>query len=162
LTRFVLIVLATSGTIPSIAQAEELVGRATVVDGDTLGIRDQRIRLHGIDAPESSQLCTTAGDKDWRCGQKAANALSEKIGQRNVRCVGTKRDRWKRLIAVCFVGDQDLNGLLVRRGWAVAYRKYSKDYVPQEERARRAKVGVWSGEFVMPWDWRKSKRTKAK
>jgi endonuclease YncB( thermonuclease family) len=162
LTRFVLIALAISGTIPSIAQAEELVGRATVVDGDTLGIRDQRIRLHGIDAPESSQLCTTPNGKDWRCGQKAANALSEKIGQRNVRCVGTKRDRWKRLIAVCFVGDQDLNGWLVRRGWAVAYRKYSKDYVPQEERARRAKVGVWSGEFVMPWDWRKSKRTKAK
>jgi endonuclease YncB( thermonuclease family) len=142
------------------ANAEELVGRASVVDGDTLEIRGEKIRLHGIDAPESSQRCTRPTGKQWRCGQQAANALSERIGQRNVRCEGNKRDRWKRRIAVCYLGNQDLNAWLVRRGWAVAYRKYSKDYVPQEDRARQAKAGVWSGTFEMPWDWRKAQRSK--
>ena len=146
--------------VPTVAGAEELIGRATVVDGDTLGIRDQKIRLHGIDAPEASQRCTRPNGEQWRCGQQAANALSEMIGQRNVRCDGKKRDRWGRLIAVCYLGSQDLNAWLVRRGWAVAYRKYSKDYVPQEARARQAKIGVWSGTFDMPWDWRKAQRNK--
>jgi endonuclease YncB( thermonuclease family) len=146
--------------VPGIVHAEELIGRATVVDGDTLSIRDTRIRLHGIDAPESSQHCTRPNGKEWRCGQQAANALSDKIGHRNVRCEGKKRDRWGRLIAVCFLGDQDLNAWLVRHGWAVAYRHYSKDYVPHEDRARKARVGVWSGTFDMPWDWRKAQRSR--
>jgi endonuclease YncB( thermonuclease family) len=158
--RRVTLLTALALLVPNIASAEELTGRATVVDGDTLGIRDQKIRLHGIDAPESSQRCTRPNGEQWRCGQKAANALSEKIGHQNVRCVGKKRDRWKRLIAVCYLGNEDLNAWLVRRGWAVAYRKYSKDYVPQEERARHAKVGVWSGMFDLPWEWRKAQRTK--
>jgi endonuclease YncB( thermonuclease family) len=146
--------------VPSVVHAEELIGRATVVDGDTLGIRDQKIRLHGIDAPEASQRCTRPSGEEWRCGQKAALALSEKIGHRNVRCEGIKRDRWGRLIAVCFLGNQDLNAWLVQRGWAVAYRKYSNDYVEQEDRAQKAKLGVWSGTFDMPWDWRKAQRSK--
>ena len=146
--------------VPSTVNAEELIGRATVVDGDTLGIRGEKIRLHGIDAPEASQRCTRSTGKEWRCGQQAANELSDKIGHRNVRCEGTKRDRWGRLIAVCFLGDQDLNAWLVRRGWAVAYRRYSKDYVGQEDRAQKAKLGVWSGTFDMPWDWRKAQRRK--
>ena len=154
----VLVILAL--IVPSGANAEDLVGRASVVDGDTLEIRGEKIRLHGIDAPESSQRCTGRKGKEWRCGQKAALALSDKIGQSNVRCVGDKRDRWGRLIAVCFSGTQDLNAWLVRRGWAVAYRKYSKDYVPHEDRARKARVGVWSGAFEMPWDWRKAQRSK--
>jgi endonuclease YncB( thermonuclease family) len=61
---------------------------------------------------------------------------------------------------VCFLGSEDLNAWLVRRGWAVAYRRYSKDYVPQEDRALRAKTGVWSGTFEMPWDWRRAQREK--
>lgn len=160
-TRTLLLVLSIGIiAVPSTAAAEELVGRATVVDGDTVGMRGQKIRLHGIDAPEASQRCTRSNGKEWRCGQQAANALSEMIGHRNVRCVGDKRDRWRRLIAVCYVGEQDLNAWLVRRGWAVAYRRYSKDYVPQEDRARRAKAGVWSGSFEMPWDWRRAQRNK--
>jgi endonuclease YncB( thermonuclease family) len=155
-TLVVLLMLA----VPSVVHAAELIGGATVVDGDTLGIRDQKIRLHGIDAPEASQRCTRPSGEEWRCGQKAALALSEKIGRRNVRCEGTKRDRWQRLIAVCYVGEQDLNAWLVRRGWAVAYRKYSKDYVSHEDRARQAKRGVWSGSFDMPWDWRKARRNR--
>jgi endonuclease YncB( thermonuclease family) len=158
--RRVALLAAIAASVPSQVHADELVGRASVVDGDTVGIRDQKIRLHGIDAPEASQLCTRPNGEQWRCGQQAANALSEKIGQRNVRCDGKKRDRWGRLIAVCYLGSQDLNAWLVRRGLAVAYRKHSKDYVSQEARARKAKIGVWSGTFDMPWDWRKAQRSK--
>jgi endonuclease YncB( thermonuclease family) len=138
--------------------AEELIGRATVIDADTVEIRGQRIRLSGVDAPESSQRCTRTDGAEWRCGQKAANALSEKIGHRNVRCVGDKSDRWKRLIAVCYLGKEDLGAWLVENGLAVAYRKYSKAYVDHEEMARCNKSGIWSSSFVMPWDWRRGVR----
>jgi len=59
-----------------------------------------------------------------------------------------------RIIAICFKDTEDLNRWMVASGWAVAYRKYSLDYVADEERAHRAKVGIWSGTFAMPWDWR--------
>ncbi|MEM8606979.1 MAG: thermonuclease family protein [Myxococcota bacterium] len=138
--------------------AVTLVGQATVIDGDTLEIRGKRVRLHGVDAPESSQQCTTPSGKRWRCGQKAALALSKKIDRQNIRCSGKKSDRYGRLVAVCRVGDVNLNQWLVRRGWAVAYRPSSKDYVPDERVAKEAGRGVWSGTFVMPWEWRKGTR----
>lgn len=126
---------------------------------DTQGSHRYRpAKLQRSDAPESSQRCTRADGAEWRCGQKAANTLSEKIGHRNVRCVGEKRDRWKRLIAVCYLGKQDLGAWLVESGLAVAYRKYSKAYVAHEDKARRSKSGIWAGSFVMPWDWRRGVR----
>ena len=76
-----------------------------------------------------------------------------------MRCEGSRRDRYGRLIAVCFDADgTDLNGWLVSQGWALAYRRYSKQYIRQEEAARKARRGMWSGRFVKPWQWRRGKR----
>lgn len=134
-----------------------IVGQASVIDGDTIEIHGQRIRLHGIDAPESRQTCSEATGKPYRCGQKAALALSDKIARRLVSCEPRDMDRYKRVVAVCQVAGTDLNAWLVSQGLAVAYRQYSHDYVAQEDTARRAKRGVWAGVFVMPAEWRRTK-----
>ncbi|MCV2876312.1 thermonuclease family protein [Rhodobacteraceae bacterium XHP0102] len=138
--------------------ANELVGVASVIDADTIEIRGVRIRLHGIDAPESRQLCRRNSGDEWRCGQQAALALSDRIGRRTVNCAVRDVDRYDRAIAVCTQDNQDLNRWLVNEGWAVAYRRYSRDYIEAEDQARRAGRNIWSGEFLMPWNWRRGQR----
>jgi endonuclease YncB( thermonuclease family) len=143
--------------ISPLAHAADLSGNPRIVDGDTLHINKTKIRLHGIDAPESKQTCA-ADSVEWPCGQDATKALADVINDQPVICKGDKRDRYKRLIAVCYVGETDLNAWMVRKGWALAYRRYSKDYVDEETAARDDRVGMWRGEFAPPWEWRRSKR----
>jgi endonuclease YncB( thermonuclease family) len=145
--------------LPLSISAETITGIASVIDGDTLEIRGTRIRLHGIDAPESSQRCIRLFGQEWRCGQQAALALSDWIGRRSVSCEERDIDRYGRTIAVCSQDGVDLNSWMVREGWAVAYPQYSRDYVGEEADARRAGRNIWSGSFVMPWDWRRGVRT---
>ena len=133
-------------------------GTASVIDGDTIEIHGQRIRLDAIDAPESSQLCLDAAGKRYRCGQKSAFALADMIGRSSVACEPKGRDRYQRIIAVCFKGGTNLNAWMVAQGWAVAFRKYGIDYIPQEDDARLNRSGMWAGSFDMPWDWRARKR----
>jgi endonuclease YncB( thermonuclease family) len=83
------------------ALADPIVGRASVIDGDTLEVRGTRIRLHSIDAPESAQVCKDADGKDYRCGQTAALAISDHIGKRFVTCDPRDTDRYGRVVAVC-------------------------------------------------------------
>jgi endonuclease YncB( thermonuclease family) len=111
------------------AAADSLVGRASVVDADTVEVAGQRIRLHAIDAPESSQLCRTGTGEDYRCGQIAALALADFIGARNLTCTQTDIDRYQRIVAVCSVGGVDINAWLVENGHALAYRQYGRDYI---------------------------------
>ena len=100
----------------------DTTGRATVIDGDTLEIRGERIRLDAIDAPEGGQTCEADG-QPWRCGQQAALALADKIGAGNVTCTDRGQDRYDRTLGICYLGDLDLNGWLVAEGWALASRK---------------------------------------
>jgi endonuclease YncB( thermonuclease family) len=137
------------------AQLPTIVGRASVIDGDTIEIRGERIRLFGIDAPESSQLCQDAKGNDYRCGQKSAFALSDRIGSRTVTCQPTGLDRWRRTIAICKVSDTDLQELMVSNGLAVAFVRYSRDYVEAEEAAKSRSLGMWAGSFMLPWEWRR-------
>ncbi len=128
-----------------------------MIDGDTIEVHGQRIRLHGIDAPESLQVCRRDG-KPWQCGKDAANALADKINRRPVTCEDLGRDRYKRVIGRCTVAGEDLEEWLVSQGWALAYRRYSLDYVDEEADAQAARRGIWAGEFVKPWEWRRGKR----
>lgn len=133
------------------------VGQASVIDGDTIEIRGQRFRLHGIDAPESAQTCGKDG-QSWRCGKEAAFALSDYIGTRNVQCEERDRDRYKRIVAVCRAGGEDLNAWMVRNGWALAYRQYAPDYIVEEAQARTERAGIHAGTFVEPSEYRKQRR----
>jgi endonuclease YncB( thermonuclease family) len=139
-----------STVVNSEAGTHTITGRASVIDGDTIEIHGTRIRLFGIDAPESDQSCTVHG-KEFRCGQRAAFALSDEIGNRVVSCQPKDRDRYGRVVAVCLAGGEDINAWMVAKGWALAYRHYSNDYVSQEEQAAKLKIGIWQGEFVPPW-----------
>lgn len=134
----------------------DLSGRARVIDGDSMDVGGTRVRLHGLDAPEGKQSCLVGGQR-WPCGQRAARALAELIDGRIVACEERDRDRG-RVYAVCRRDALDVNAWLVAAGWAVAYRRYSENYVEDESEAKAARRGIWRGEFVMPWDWRQGKR----
>lgn len=132
-----------------------LIGIASIIDGDTIEIHGQRVRFHGIDSPESRQLCQR-DDKPWRCGQAAALALSDYVGKRTVTCDEMGRDRWKRVIARCYVDGVELNAWLVRQGWALDYPRYSKgEFADEQAEAEAAGRGIWASEFQPPWEWRR-------
>jgi len=154
------VLIGSNSMLVTLALAD-VEGKARVVDGDTIVINGDRIRLHGIDAPEQIQTCLVANIK-WQCGFEATSALERLIADQEVYCAGKKRDRYKRLIAVCHAGTLNLNRQMVSEGWALAYRRYSDDYVSEEMNAQNLKRGIWKGKFVVPWDWRKSQRNRGK
>ena len=108
----------------------DVTGQPRIIDGDTIEVSGERIRLHGIDTPETNQRCLDRSRKRWDCGRRATSALKNLIGDQSVVCKGKERDRYRRLIGVCFVGQQNLNASMVRQGWALAYRKYSTAAFP--------------------------------
>lgn len=150
---FAVFVLAALVFTAVLAQAD-VTGEARVIDGDTLQVAGERVRLHGIDAPETRQSCSVGGI-GYACGQNAKRLLAGATAGKVITCKGDKRDRYGRLVAVCFAGDDDLNAMMVRDGWALAYRRFGKDYIAAEMEARAAGVGLWQGTFIEPWEWRK-------
>lgn len=125
-------------------------------DGDSIDIGSTRIRLHGIDAVELAQRCKDAAGADYACGEEAKRTLQGLIGTKMVRCDERHGvDQYGRVTAVCTADGLDLNGAMVDSGFAVAYRQHSLAYVPNEERAKAAKKGLWAGTFEMPSDYRR-------
>ena len=128
-----------------------------IVDGDTIHLNGEKIRFTGIDTPELKQNCLKEGIKDL-CGVTAKQILIDKIGNNNVECISEGKDQYKRTLAECFVNNKSLSSYLVRSGYAFAYRRYSKKFIPDEDYARINKIGMWSMEFDYPWDYRKFKK----
>lgn len=134
-------------------------GQATVIDGDTLEIHGERIRLDGVDAPETRQVCYAPAA--YRCGQEAAFALADYIGRRMVACTPASKDRYGRIVARCSVDGQDIAGWLVSQGHALDWPRYSKGrYAALQEQARTARRGIWRGQFQWPWEWRRDKNSE--
>ena len=138
-------------------------GIAKVVDGDTIKIGKNKIRLFGIDAPEKKQQCQKPWlsiffltfNKDYKCGEISTNKLKIKINNKLVMCKSNNKDRYNRFIAECFKDKININKWMISNGYAVAYRKYSKKFISQENLAKKEKLGIWAGTFEMPWEWRK-------
>jgi endonuclease YncB( thermonuclease family) len=147
---FALVLMLLALSFPSFALAQAVViGHASVIDGDTIDIHGMRVRLCGIDAPGSGQWCNGPGAL-YPCGQKAAFALADKIQRKPVRCLQRDTDRFERMVAVCWAASEDLNGWMFLQGQAIAYRKYSRDYVTVHEDAHHNKRGLWQGDFERP------------
>ena len=132
----------------------ELRGQVSVIDADTLLMRRTRIRLYGIDAVEGDQMCRRENGQRWACGRYAAFALADFIAKQTVTCLDRGKDAYSRTLATCTVESGEINDWLVRQGWAVAYTRYSSQYVEAEAEARNARRNIWSGTFTNPERWR--------
>ena len=143
-------------------------GEAKIVDGDTLIINNIRIRLFGIDAPEKNQICKNNYRRAYNCGHISTEFLKKLTTKKlfpsmskRVTCYWKDLDIYGRPIAICSTPDNVegsriiLNSVMVFFGHAVAYKKYSKKYVEFENHAKKRELGIWQGEFDMPWDWRR-------
>jgi endonuclease YncB( thermonuclease family) len=145
----------------ALAPVEPLLGRASVVDGDTIEIHSQRVRFNGIDAPESDQRCHNAKGKAYRCGAAAANALDEFLaGSRPTRCEFVGWDDYGRFVGDCYRADgQSVASHLVRQGHALDWPRYSNGrYAGEQQQAQVEHIGVWQGSFTEPWVWRAEQR----
>ncbi|RDJ10128.1 nuclease [Rhizobium phaseoli] len=162
LLSFFLIAL---GSTSISAEAEQLLGRASVVDGDTIEIGGRRIRLNGVDAPESWQVCQDGARKPYRCGKEAAFALDDFLSKsRPTRCQAHDTDRYGRAVADCARADgTSVNSWLVRQGWAIDWVRYSHGAFKADQiAAESAHAGIWRGTFELPCEARASRlRRKA-
>jgi len=149
------LVIASVGLLASSPAGAQLIfsGTGHAKDGDSLTVEEREIRLFGIDAPEFDQTCQRDGTR-WACGAEAANQLSAMVTGKTVRCEQVGTDRYDRMLARCRVGGTDINRTMVALGLAVAYRRYSSDYVSSEASAKGNRLGLWAGEFEIPADYR--------
>ncbi|MTH60003.1 thermonuclease family protein [Paracoccus litorisediminis] len=158
---------ANAAKADGVMMVTRIEGPAKVVDGDTLDIRSNgkviRIRIEGIDAPESGQTCRDGSGKEWRCGRSATRRLATLIADRHIRCAPSAVDDYSRVIASCTTGkgNVDLGATLVEEGLAWAFRRYSGTYVPQEDVARARGVGIWSGQAIPAWEYRHTRWSKS-
>jgi len=135
-----------------------IIGKATVIDGDTITIKNAKIRFSGIDAPEKNyrgqtQFCR--GPKGvWACGKKASSKLKKLINGQEVQCTNEGKDKYGRTLSICYANGVDLQAEMVRSGMAVAYLRYSNRYENEMVEAMTAQVGIWGGPFVEPEQWR--------
>jgi len=142
---------------PAVSPERRLEGVARVIDGDTLDIGSVRVRLHGVDAFERGQTCELDGDS-WPCGTAATQALKSRAEGRRLICTVIDTDRYGRQVASCERDGTDVARPLVEDGLALAYRRYSVDYVDAEEDARARSAGAWAGSFDRPEQWRRRGR----
>ena len=138
-------------------------GIPRIIDGDSLEINNNKIRLIGIDAPEMKQICKKPYlnisflnfQRNYECGLMVTNELKKFINNRTIKCISESKDRYNRYLSTCYLKNKDINSWLVKNGYAIAYRRYSKKYVLEEQYAEKNKLGIWQGTLQNPEEWRK-------
>lgn len=152
------------GLIVAAGCTHVIQGDVRIIDADTVKIGQEKIRLLGIDAPETAQTCTCGGEK-VECGKRATAALKDFVGTDKIYCRGDKRDRYGRTIGECFIrrngAEISLNQWLVSNGYAVAYTQYSKKFANDEAIAQTEKRGFWACEYFQnPAEYRHGKKNR--
>tara|TARA_B100001175_G_C19126884_1_gene457040 strand:+ start:19 stop:495 length:477 start_codon:yes stop_codon:yes gene_type:complete len=137
--------------------AQTIKGKPRIIDGDTIHIKSNKIRLHGIDAPETKQTCKI-NDEVWFCGKQSTKELKNLINKQEVKCITNDVDIYNRFVAICYVNEININQWMVKSGWAIAYRYYSTDYIIEEKYARDNELGIWKSEFLKPYAYRKQNK----
>lgn len=169
--RFILSVLILGLSLYSYsAHAEVIIGKARIVDGDTFKVNGETIRLFGIDAPEAGQKCNKRGGGKWACGKEAIEFLKRVLrtfsNNFTIRCTYDERDDYGRPLAKCSMVSKNrkrrlvidsINQIMVRSGYAWAFRKYSMKYAALEDRVKRNSGGVWQAPTMPPWEYRAQK-----
>jgi endonuclease YncB( thermonuclease family) len=141
----------------SYSYAKTIIGKPKIIDGDTVHINKNKIRLHAIDAPETKQSCLI-DLKKWSCGKQSTAELKKMISNRIIRCEVNDIDIYNRYVGVCYINTIDINKWMVKNGWAIAYKYYSIDYINEEKFARENKLGIWNSEFLEPYLYRKKNK----
>ena len=155
--KIFILILTSLIFITNYANSKTILGKARIIDGDTIHIKSNKIRLHGIDAPETKQTCKI-DNQDWYCGKQSTKELKNLINNQKVECNVNDIDRYNRYVAICYVNEININQWMVKNGWAIAYRYYSEDYVLEEKYANDKKLGIWKSEFIEPYAYRKKQK----
>lgn len=164
MSKLWILILFLTITSPASAfeRGSDLVAHAErVIDGDTLVLDmpgKPHIRFHGIDAPERHQECADASGQPYPCGERARFILEAFTAGKMLVCTVKDTDRYGRAVALCRSNGEDIGQQMVRTGWAMAFRRYSFDYVLDEEFAKAGRLGMWGGRFTSPDDYRREKR----
>ena len=145
---------APAATRPPADVPQSLTGVPHIHDGDTVEIRGVKVRITGIDAPETDQRCLDANGKLSECGIEVRNQLSKKAAGRQWTCRVSGKDRYGRSLASCHIDGEDIARWMVRSGLALSFKRYSHEYDAEETAAIEARAGLWGGAFIAPWDWR--------
>lgn len=137
---------------------KEISGIAKITDGDTIRINEKRIRLIGIDAPETSQTCFDANYNEYFCGKIAKEFLINLADNKEVKCFYEKFDKYNRYLAECYIEEKIINQEMIKSGMAVTYffGHTDPEMKKLEEFAQENKLGIWQGAFQLPKDYRKT------
>ena len=143
---------------------QNLFAEIKIIDGDTIIMNEKKIRLFGIDAPETNQYCFDKKKIEYSCGLNSTNALIQYIKKnryKSIKCNHYEIDKYGRFISECWIGEISINSWLVKNGFALAYLRYSNKFFFDEKKAKEEGLGVWQGKFIYPWEWRRGKRFKS-
>jgi endonuclease YncB( thermonuclease family) len=149
-----LLIMALS--LGTLLQSATLASAQTVTDGDTIKFGKERVRLWGIDAPESKQLCPDG----WPAGRAATTYIRTLLKDHTVTCEARGHDRYGRTIGLCRADGVDIQAAMVRAGMAWAFVRYSHDYVGQEAEANAEHLGVHAHQCLPAWEWRAEQAAK--
>jgi endonuclease YncB( thermonuclease family) len=158
LATFIVLYAYTARPASSNKEPIVIAGEARVVDGDTIAINNQSIRLAHIDAPEVKQPCIRKDTHEvYNCGVESRDFLNELVNGRTVTCTNGKLDLYVRVLAECFIGNVSINRQMVVTGHAVLY-KTAKIYSAEQADAKQNARGIWASDFELPWVWRKDRK----
>jgi endonuclease YncB( thermonuclease family) len=138
----------------------DIPGKPDIIDGNTILIAGEPIRLYGIDAPELMQTCERQDGKNWQCGKEAMYALLRFLENHWVTCKDERIDSSGSKSMICFAGPYDVSAKMVQDGWAMVLDQERPDFLLYQQDSVVAKRGIWQGKVMNPWDWRRSNYSK--